>query len=228
MTTDEIKPKWKQRLKVAAQLVAVLLVSAFLLMSNQQRSAVAQVLRDPLSMLAARSPGERGDAALRQTKIKRGAMIPAAFEKLLDKEHVSSPVATAAASPDVFSGQDELPAVADFVPGTHDGAHQGLPDGAPILAHGGGGYFQIVPGGGPVGGGGGSGGGGGETCTDPAKCGTPTGEPTPPPVLVAVPEPGTWLMIIAGFFSLGAILRFVPLSKIKASPRNGARPPRTF
>ncbi len=93
MRTSEKKATWKSRLKIGAQLVGVLLVSAFLLMSNQQRSAVAQVLRDPLAMLADRSPGERGTAAQRQTKIKRTAMLPEAFEKVLAKVPDVAPVA---------------------------------------------------------------------------------------------------------------------------------------
>ncbi|MBO9670802.1 MAG: hypothetical protein J7485_09825 [Sphingobium sp.] len=227
--TEENKPKWKSRLKVAVQLVAVLLVSAFILMSNQQRSAIAQVLRDPMSVLAARSPGERGDAALRQTKFKRAAPMPAAFEKLLDKEPAGAPVGAAGPTSEVLSVQNEPPTPADdFVPGTHDGAHEGLPDATPSFARGGGGYFQIVPGGGPALGGGG---GGGDECTDKIKCATPVGEPETP-ILVSVPEPGTWLMIIAGFFSLGAFLRFTPLSKasasVRAKPADAALPPRTF
>lgn len=227
--TEDNKPKWKSRLKVAVQLVAVLLVSAFILMSNQQRSAIAQVLRDPMSVLAARSPGERGDAALRQTKFKRAAPMPAAFEKLLDKEPAGAPAGAAGPTSEVLSVQNELPAPAeDFVPGTHDGAHEGLPDATPSFARGGGGYFQIVPGGGPALGGGG---GGGDECTDKIKCGTPVGDPETP-ILVSVPEPGTWLMIIAGFFSLGAFLRFALLSKASAStrakPADVAFPPHTF
>lgn len=229
--TEENKPKWKSRLKVAVQLVAVLLVSAFVLMNNQQRSAIAQVMRDPMSVLAARSPGERGNAALRQTKFKRAAPMPAAFEKLLDKEPAGAPTIAAGPTSEVLSVQNEAPAEA-FVPGTHDGAHEALPDATPTFARGGGGYFQIVPGGGPVLGGGGGGGGGDEECVDKTKCTTPVGEPTPPPILVSVPEPGTWLMIIAGFFSLGGFLRFAPLSKASAAARaksnDTALPPRTF
>lgn len=225
--TEENKPKWKSRLKVAVQLVAVLLVSAFILMSNQQRSAIAQVLRDPMSVLAARSPGERGDAALRQTKFKRAALMPAAFEKLLDKEPAGAPAGAAGPTSDILSVQNELPAPADNVmPGTHDGVDEGLPDATPSLAHGGGSYFQIVPGGGPALGGG----GGGDECTDKIKCAAPVGDPNTP--IVSVPEPGTWLMIIAGFFSLGAFLRFTPLSKAsaaaRAKPADAAFPPRTF
>ncbi|MBO9580376.1 MAG: hypothetical protein J7498_05745 [Sphingobium sp.] len=225
--TEENKPKWKSRLKIAAQLVAVLLVSAFILMSNQQRSAIAQVLRDPMSVLAARSPGERGSAALRQTKFKHAAPMPAAFEKLLDKEPSGAPAGAASPTSEVLGVENEPPAQAgNFVPGTHEG----LPDATPTVARGGGGFFQIVPGVGPILGGGGGGGGGNE-CTDKIKCETPGKEPDPP-ILVSVPEPGTWLMIIAGFFSLGAFLRFKLLPKASASahakPGDAALPPRLF
>ena len=219
MTTDDKKATWKSRLKIGAQLAGVLLVSAFLLMSNQQRSAIAQVLRDPLSVLASRSPGERGAAALRQTKMKRVAMMPAAFEKLLDKNQLASPVAASPASNDVFPDNGEQPVVADaFVPVAQDDAHSGLPGDAPGNPGPHGGFFPMIPGGFVVGGGGG-GGGGGDNCDSPVACGTPTGEPNPPPVMVSIPEPGTWLMIIVGFFALGGLLRFVEISRISALVR---------
>jgi hypothetical protein len=222
MTMNDKKATWKSRLKIGAQLIGVLLVSAFLLMSNQQRSAVAQVLRDPLSVLAGRSPGERGTAALRQTKIKRAAMLPAAFEKLLDKNQTVSPVVFTPAGDEVLPEHGELPALADaFVPGTHDGAHDALPSDVPASFARGGGFFPIIPGGGFIGGGGG-GGGGGDNCGPVVTCGTPTGEPTPPPILVSVPEPGTWLMIITGFFALGSLLRFAALSRASALVRSMA------
>jgi hypothetical protein len=226
MTTDDKKATWQSRLKFAVQLVGVLLVSAFLLMSNQQRSAIAQVLRDPLSVLADRSPGERGSAALRQTKIKRTAILPAAFEKLLDKDQTVSPVAFTPAGDEIFPERGELPALADaFVPGIHDGAHDGLPGDVPPSLARGGGFFPIIPGGGFIGGGGGGGGGGGDDCGPIIKCGTPTGEPTPTPILVSVPEPGTWLMIIAGFFALGGLLRFAELSRTSVLVRSTAGDP---
>lgn len=218
MGTEDKRATWKSRLKIGAQLIGVLLVSAFLLMSNQQRSAVAQVLRDPLSVLADRSPGERGTAALRQTKIKRTAMLPAAFEKLLDKNQAVAPVAFTPAGDEIFPEHDALPALADaFVPGTHDGAHDALPGDELASVARGGGFFPIIPGGAFIGGGGG--GGGGDNCGPVISCSTPIGEPTPPPILVSVPEPGTWLMIITGFFALGGLLRFAELSRTSALVR---------
>jgi hypothetical protein len=223
MTTDNKTATWKSRLKIGAQLIGVLLVSAFLLMSNQQRSAIAQVLRDPLSVLADRSPGERGTAALRQTKMKRVAMMPAAFEKLLDRNQLVSPHAVSPADNEIFPDNGEQPAIADaFVPGTHD-APSGLPGDAPTRGGPGGGFFPMIPGGfiggpGP--------GPGGDDCGSPVACGTPTGEP----ILVSVPEPGTWLMIIVGFFALGGLLRFVELSCMSALVRptagDAVAPPR--
>lgn len=220
MTMNDKKAAWKSRLKIGVQLSGVLLVSAFLLMSNQQRSAIAQVLRDPLSVLAARSPGERGSAALRQTKMKRAAMLPAAFEKLLDRNQTVAPVAFRPADDQIFPENGEQSALTDaFAPGTHDGAHDALPGDAPAFGGpGGGGFFPIIPGGGFIGGGG----GGGGNCNPDVTCTTPTGEPTPPPILVSVPEPGTWLMIIAGFFALGGLLRFAELSRISALLRSTA------
>jgi hypothetical protein len=154
--------------------------------------------------------------------MKRAAMLPAAFEKLLDRNQTVAPVAFRPTDDEIFPENGEQPALADaFQPGTHDGAHDALPGDTPAFGgRGGGGFFPIIPGGGFIGGGGG--GGGGNCSPDVVTCSTPTGEPTPPPILVSVPEPGTWLMIIAGFFALGGLLRFAELSRISALLRSTA------
>jgi uncharacterized membrane protein YgcG len=232
---------WKARAKFAAQTIAVLLLCTFLLMNGEQKTAIAKALRDPMSILAGRSPGARGEAALRQTKLKpaKAAAAPA-LKAVLGKDQVIAPEALAPADPDIFAQNGDLLAIADpFALATHDGAHfDATPGDAPLRLARVGGFVQVVPGGATIGGGGGTGGGGsggggkggetiggGDDCGTGQTCTTPTGEPTPPPMLISVPEPGTWLLIILGFFSLGGLLRNSALIRSVAS--DAASAPRT-
>lgn len=95
--------------------------------------------------------------------------------------------------------------LASFDPGATSGFPGGLVT-SPIGAGPGGGGGGFV-GGPPTGGssGGGSSGGG-------------DGDPGVPPIVPVVPEPGTWLMMLLGFFGLGAAMRRRPVSSSFDAP----------
>lgn len=196
MTTNDKKWTWRSRLNFAARFIAVVLISAFLVLSNEQRAAIAQALRDPMSVLASRSPGERDAAKLRQTKQRKEMVLPTTADMLRNAQVVAPDKLSP--DPDVFAKHSEGPLPSDDALPT-DGAAP--PAGTPVdlASHGGGGGGRFFPG--PVGeiGGGGPGGGGG--CKKGENC------EEPPPPVIPIPEPMTWLLIIAGFFALGGFMR---------------------
>lgn len=169
-------------------------------------SAIAAAIADPLSVFAARSPGGRAPGALTQTKPSRsaGAERPVKLAEVFPSERVLSNVRTR--QPDEFAPADLPDALfVGPVAGPAGGAVPGIDAITPIVPTGNGGIPIFTPGGiGPVVPGGGGGGGGGETPTEPTT-----------PVTPSVPEPTTWLMMIAGFFAIGSALR---------SRRSGAVP----
>jgi hypothetical protein len=178
-------------------------------------AAVAEVLKDPLSLLADRSPGSRPEGALYSVKRpKEKAAEP--VEMVLSQERVRPPLAPEDVAPDsAFAAPIANPLVPPapldlLLPGDAPEALLG-PSGGPIF--GGGGTPGILipigdlPGGSP----------GSPPSTNPGTpgCCTP-GTPTTPtvPTIPAVPEPATWAMLILGFFMVGGSLR--------ASARRGA------
>lgn len=172
------------------------------LLGSGGTAAVAEVLQDPLSLFADRSPGSRPDGALYSTKHAKSK--PASpVELVLAQERTRPPLPSEEAAPDsiLAPALDQLvaPSPIDLL----------LPGGAPVDALPG-------PSGGPIFGGGTPGifvpigelpGSPGSPSTPPGCCtpGTPS-EPTDP-VVPAVPEPATWLMLILGFFMVGGSLR---------------------
>ena len=161
-------------------------------------NAIAAALADPLSVFAARSPGGRAPGALTQTKPSRakGAGRPVELAEVFPRERVLSNIRTR--QPDAFAPADLPEAL--FV-GPAGGAVPGIDTITPSVPTGNGGVPIFTPGGiGPVVPGGGGGGGG----TDEPPPVTPP--PVTPPV-TPVPEPTTWLMMIAGFFAVGHALR---------------------
>jgi hypothetical protein len=180
---------------LVAVLVALLLIAGGgnLLAAGEGKSLAAKslaMLRDPLSILGDRSPGERAAGALFNTKpdrVKSGDESPV-HERVLstvrDRPLIDLPALNLAPpAPPMLPDQAILP------PGL------GLP-GDPI-------FEPMIPstpfpplaiGPFPGGPGPGSGGGGGGTVN-------------PPGGGVGVPEPATWAMMILGFFAAGAAMR---------------------
>ncbi len=175
------------------------------------RGALMAALTDPLSLFADRSPGGRGAGALLSTKPMKTAMAdPGPEERVLAGVRDRDPP---------VDGLPELPGLNDPAFAAAPG---GLPPGGgpgdPADPPAGGSPFSpfssLPPLGGPgfVSGGGGPPGsdppGSGPPGTDPPGVGPPGGGPPGlPPVLSAVPEPGTWAMLIFGFFAVGAAMR---------------------
>lgn len=182
-------------------------------------SAVMAAFADPLSVLAARSPGARPEGALTQTKLRKSTPEERTLANALTR-----PL-------DRFAG----PGLGGGAPGAAPGplndtvadavTDAATPAGTPALVPLVGGFIGtpsgIVvtpnPGGGSTGGGGG---GGGTTPTPPVVV-----TPTNPPVVSAVPEPETWFMMLFGFGFIGGTLRvrrranFVP-AMAKAARRS--------
>jgi hypothetical protein len=158
-------------------------------------AAAADAPADPATILAARSPGERPDGALTQTKPSRvapGTRVAAAnpftpTERVLSGERVRPPAATTATGDPAPIG--DTPTTFASAPPAFVG---GLPRVDPV-------------GGAPINGGGGQlppGGGGG--ILPPNQGPFP---PTTPPPVAAVPEPSSWATMIIGFFAIGGMLR---------------------
>lgn len=154
---------------------------------------VAAALANPLDILAGRSPGERTPGALAQSKPKK--QLPSTASR--PGERVLSNVRTRPIAPVVTPKSAPLAAAPGMVDATPPGAGvlgTATPF-APVASIGGtgGGILPassgFVPGGGAV--------------------GTPTGNVAPevPAVVAAVPEPGTWVMMFAGFLAMAIVLR---------------------
>ena len=156
-------------------------------LAAQGATMLAAALSDPMAVFAGRSPGERGNAQLVQSK-PMAALMPS--------ERVLSPVRDRPAPP-IAANLDSLPnrvmevinPAASPIPGIGmpgNGTSTALPPGTPGSSGG------LLP---PPGGGGGGG-------------TLPPGPPIPPPpVISAVPEPATWIMMIAGVGMIGWQLR---------------------
>ena len=192
--------KWMATSLIVPVLAGVLCASIVdsVAVGGQGRAALAQVVKDPAAMFAGRSPGERGAGAMYQTKHKAVgtpaertlANVPVEPAQDMGLPVVSDavdPVATA-----LFAQPDTPPA--DVVPLADVG---GTPPN----------FFVPGPGIGPIfgGGSGGSDNPGGGTPGGPGT-GTPGDNGTPPPP--PVPEPATWMTLMAGLFTAGAVLRY--------------------
>lgn len=187
----------------AKLIVTALLVAAtggiFALSGAGTLSVIPSVLADPLSIFSMRSPGARASGALTQSK-PRAQPVPApvgapAFGPVPPKT-AGGTGSSRIIYPEVIPSFEPVYPVPVESPVTEDVGF--MPDGAGSFGAGGAGPGLFVEGigGGSMGGGGGM----------PAVPGSaPPPEATLP--VSAVPEPGTWLMMIAGFFLLGAALR---------------------
>ncbi len=151
-------------------------------------SAAMQALAaDPMSLFSTRSPGPRGEGNLLQTKGARIQPKPEDFLGMGPGMGIPGP------DDILLADEPGAPEVLGFAPSDFTSVPLGdapqipasVPFGASILRPGGfasefGAPLQI------------------------AQIGVPPINPGPPSV---VPEPGTWLMMIAGFFGIGSALR---------------------
>ena len=161
-------------------------------------SAVADAVRDPGSIFADRSPGERGDGPLFQTKPDRVALAPGLLpagpeERVLGEVRERPPeTELAAVGPAFVLSQPpgpELDAPPSFPPPSQTFPTPlagGAPIGPPLLS-------------GPL--------------TPPNSQSTPPGGGPPPPgnqtfPPTPVPEPAVWTLMILAIFGVGAALRW--------------------
>ncbi len=202
--------------------LAVLLVSSTALMLTWPGSAVssgetaagnaatgsaaagAAVNVDPLSVFSARSPGARADGAFLQSKLAYGPNMKSTLgmpinEAIFPQDAAAEEPAVPAAAFAAPQGLEE-PVFVDAAQPDSVIAGSGLPgtfsDG--FLATGSAGGFA-------GGGGGGFAGGGGGGIVPPSPPIGPIDEIVGEGAVV--PEPGTWLMLIAGFFGIGTAMR---------------------
>lgn len=176
--------RWKRTL-----LLMVLFVCLFFVavaerggpaISKVRKDGIIATLLDPLSLFAGRSPGER-EGALLPTKLAKAGPEERVLSEVRDRD----PGIGGALPPDPGLLPDAaLPGsrIGDGLPGGPAGGF--APFGLPFAPPGGPGD-GFIPGG-----------------------GTPPFVPPPtnPPVS-AVPEPGTWMVLILGFFAVGWAMR---------------------
>jgi len=167
-------------------------------------SSVSQGVKDGVqgiktvaAMMAERSPGERAQGALASLKHKRA---PAIHERALPKVRrpAAPPISPLAA---IVAGPPVPPAIPPAAPiySLMTGPPTAIPPIGAIPVSGGGAPPII---GSP---GGGGGGGGGGVIVPPVT--TTPGTPTPPTQTSAVPEPGTWALMLLGFGFVGLTVR---------------------
>jgi hypothetical protein len=183
-------------------------------------SVVADAVRDPGSIFADRSPGERGDGLLLQTKPERVALAPGLLppgpeERVLANVRERPPETELALAGPAFALGD--------MPGPDMGAPGIFPPSQSFPSPLAGGRIvppllagpltpptsqSFPPGGGPPGGGPPGGGPPSDNppSDQPPGGGLPPGTPTLPPT--PVPEPAAWTLMILAIFGVGAALRW--------------------
>jgi len=188
----------QKRAMVLSPLAAGLFVSVVatpLLISEGSRAAFAAAVKDPLSLLAQRSPGERAPGAKHSTKPPRiaqaGPVVPR--ERVLPSVRERAPDISPAAAAAPEAG---LPVVDAPVEVAEAGPAPAVPFIAPPFF----GPNTIVPGPGPD--------SGGNPGPGPGPGPDPDPGTDPEPPVPAVPEPATWAMLLAGFFATGAAMRW--------------------
>ncbi len=195
------KLRWKRAIVLVPALSGLFLLSA----GEESRGAIADVLRDPLSVLAQRSPGIRGAGAMFQTK-------PDRVNSLAQRPH-SGPTERVLSNirkrPLISPAEDVaglLAALPMDEPGVSflEGGDPSLVSGPDVLA------ANDV--GGPIVSGGGAPApdvGNPALITAPGPISLPEQleSPVPSADVPAVPEPSTWLTMIIGFFAVGTAIR---------------------
>lgn len=178
---------------LTATLVVPALIAATGLATTGSLRAISSGLADPLSILAMRSPGARDGAALTQSKpLRQAAEGPEAlppsrgFGKHVPVATLPRPVVGPVPTFEPLDLGEETPieglAFVPGVAGTFGAGEVGTPAG-------------IAGGGGPAG------------VPIPSLPQAGLQLPDVPGPVSAVPEPRGWLVMIAGFFLLGAALR---------------------
>jgi len=151
-------------------------------------AALAAMLRDPLAMLEGRSPGQRGEGAMFQTKPAKERVASALRER--------GPVGPEGPVERVLPVVRERPA--DIAPPLALGGPEGLP--GPVAPFG-------LPGPGPEFGPQAAPGPDGPPLATTSSSGGGTSGGTPPGDPGGIPEPSTWAMMILGFGLVGAAVR---------------------
>ena len=185
------------RVWVVVALFLFLIAMAYLALGGASRPAIAAILADPMSVFAARSPGQRRAGALAQTKARYAsrAVAPGASPS----ERVLAGVRSRPGAPAVFDALPDAPGAAGPAPGAAPVEPFASGLGVPFAEAG----FPNALAGAP---------GFGLVSDTPAPGGGANAVPgsgggaTPAPA-VAVPEPMTWLTMLVGFLAIGAILR---------------------
>jgi hypothetical protein len=185
---------WKRGLLLAFLLTGTFVASV----SQESRTAFAEILRDPLSVLSERSPGERAPGALHRSKPAKqlaAATLPPPFapaERVLSEVRTRPPILFGPDTPIVGPIVPEA-AAPTFVPAALNtvpvGNVPGLP-GLPFIGIPPGPDDDVTP---P-----------GEEPETPDTPDTPDTPELPPP---PIPEPGTWLTMILGFLAAGLAMR---------------------
>lgn len=181
--------RWKRTLLLTALFVCLFFVAVAErggpAISKIRKDGIVATLLDPMSLFAGRSPGER-EGALLPTKLAKAGPEERVLSEVRDRDPgAGDPPADPGLLPDAA-----LPGsrAADGLPGGPAGfAPFGAPFGAPGDPGDG-----FIPGGGGI----------------PGGPGVPPG--TPPPgggIPSGIPEPGTWAVMILGFFAVGWAMR---------------------
>jgi len=183
---------------------------SFIERSKAAGMAIVEAIADPLAVFDQRSPGARGEAELRRSKKERalanhrerdaGEPVPTDG---LPRERV---LANTRERDNILPSGDDLQ-LPELFPGSEEmlfPAPQAIPSG-----NVGGGRGPLFVPSVPIGSGG-SGGGNPDGPFEPTVPITP--EPPvaperPEPVVAPIPEPMTWIMLILGFFAVGATIR---------------------
>lgn len=174
---------------VAAGLLVALVITPFAI-GEGGRAALAAAVKDPASLFAQRSPGERAPGAMHSTKLPRLASaqtLPGPRERVLPNERVREPAGPLDEVPE--TGLPIIDAPIEVVQSAPPAA--AVPFARPFSPG------MVIPGPDP-----GPGPGPG-----PGSGPGPGPGPDPEPPLPPIPEPSTWAMLLAGFFTIGAALR---------------------
>ena len=159
-----------------------------------QASAFGSAGASMMAMLGLRSPGERSQGELADTKARQKIMADATppHQRALAKVHTPTIAMAAPATPGAIGPIDEAaPSL----------LRSAAPTGSALPDIGGGSNPSVSPPGGTGGPPGGPGGGG------PPPGGPDNPPPPPPPPPGAVPEPSTWALMMLGIGAIGTSLR---------------------
>jgi hypothetical protein len=184
---DGRRRRWKRTLLLTTLFVCLFFVAVAErggpAISKIRKDGIVATLLDPMSLFAGRSPGERGEGALLPTKLAKAGPEERVLSEVRDRDPgIGDPPAEPGFLPDAA------------LPGSRAAdAPPGGPAGEPFAPFG-------TPFGNPG---------------DPGPSfipGGPGGSPpfTPPPgggIASGIPEPGTWAVMILGFFAVGWVMR---------------------